>query len=334
MRERILARRITAATASLQSQPGGYPRASQAGAMEEKIKLLQGRVEGLIDEYPDLTGPFKRLEKDFGYSRAWFGLGTLAACTLLLWAIGGMELIVNLVGFCYPAYASFKAIDGTTKDHTQWLAYWMIFGFLLILEPVLSWVPLYSWIKLFGLVACYHPKTRGASQVYQLVRPVVVELVPGIKSAKSRATVVPEVTTKKGCTLQVTVESASGLPPVEGGTATTYCVLSVKDAASGQELGTRNKTKTRAATLDPEWGEQVVKHIDSRSSLKGYELVTTVYHKTGIGADEAIGEVKIPLASLESGWKQRIEEKLQEVKGASPTVEVSGAIALSLELAE
>jgi len=53
---------------------------------------------------------------------------------LILLNIGG-ALITHLVGFLYPAYASFKAIESSSKeDDTLWLTYWTTFGFLSIAE--------------------------------------------------------------------------------------------------------------------------------------------------------------------------------------------------------
>jgi receptor expression-enhancing protein 5/6 len=47
----------------------------------------------------------------------------------VLFALGGAKLVSDLVGFVYPAYASFKAIDSADpNDDTQWLTYWVVFA--------------------------------------------------------------------------------------------------------------------------------------------------------------------------------------------------------------
>lgn len=60
------------------------------------------------------------------------------------------QLVCNLIGFVYPAYASVKAIESSRKDDdTKWLTYWVVFAYLSTLEffsdILLSWVPFY-WL--------------------------------------------------------------------------------------------------------------------------------------------------------------------------------------------
>ena len=48
------------------------------------------------------------MEANYGGSRAYWFLALFTSVSLVLYLIGGLALIVNLVGFCYPAFASFK----------------------------------------------------------------------------------------------------------------------------------------------------------------------------------------------------------------------------------
>ena len=111
------------------------------------------------------------------------GLFTLIPVMLIVYLLGGGRLIVNLIGFLYPAIKSFKAIESqTSKDDVQWLTYWIIYGSFSISEHALSFIvnaiPHYWLIKIAFLMWCYLPKTQGATKVYdKLLKPYVVPAI-------------------------------------------------------------------------------------------------------------------------------------------------------------
>jgi TB2/DP1, HVA22 family len=76
---------------------------------------------------------------------------TILFLGLLTW-VGGSKLLVDLLGFVYPAYMSFKSMDTNSGDDTQWLTYWICFSALSIVETMLAFVtaliPMYFWIKI------------------------------------------------------------------------------------------------------------------------------------------------------------------------------------------
>ena len=106
---------------------------------------------------------------------------------------GGAKLLSDLLGFIYPAYASFKAIDSADpNDDTQWLTYWVVFACFSIVESaltfVVSWIPFYFFVKLAFLVWLYHPSTLGAVVVYgQVVRPFVMPYIGGAAAGEKKA---------------------------------------------------------------------------------------------------------------------------------------------------
>jgi hypothetical protein len=80
------------------------------------------------------------------------------ACLVLLGAVtalGGAKLLVDVVGFVYPAYMSFKSMDGNCDD-SQWLTYWVVFSAMSLTETVFSFVtafiPMYFWLKIIIIV--------------------------------------------------------------------------------------------------------------------------------------------------------------------------------------
>ena len=124
-----------------------------------------------------MTGPLATLADTLKISKLWIaGMGVLFTTLFLFFGLGA-NLLCNLVGFLYPAYESFKAIEsGNREDNVQWLIYWVVFGCFHIaeigIEILLSWFPFYYAFKLGFLVYCFLPSTRGAQFVYgNIIKP-------------------------------------------------------------------------------------------------------------------------------------------------------------------
>jgi receptor expression-enhancing protein 5/6 len=114
------------------------------------------------------------------------------------------DLLSNLLGFVYPAYMSFKAIESPGRDDDkQWylkltrLTYWVVFGCLNLIEyfsdMILYWMPFYFFFKCtFRLniaALCLYlalPQTRGAEAVYQkVIKPFVLKAESEVKEKTS-----------------------------------------------------------------------------------------------------------------------------------------------------
>jgi len=98
-------------------------------------------------------------------------------------------LIVDLVGFVYPAYESFKSMDSGSQDDTQWLTYWVVFSFVSIFESLFGFfvniIPFYFWIKIAAIIWMYYPTTRGAETIYeQALRPLLLPYLDMAKPTK------------------------------------------------------------------------------------------------------------------------------------------------------
>merc|ERR1711865_635181 len=100
-------------------------------------------------------------------------LAIIAVVVLLIINLLGFDgILVNIAGFAYPAYASFKAIETPEKaDDKQWLTYWVVFAFFNLLETITdlfkSWIPFYFYLKLAFLVALFHPEVLLATTLYE-----------------------------------------------------------------------------------------------------------------------------------------------------------------------
>ena len=96
-------------------------------------------------------------------------------------------MISDLVGFVYPAYMSFKALEGGKNvdgDATQWMTYWIVFCGLTLIESTFPSVA--EYFKWYYVVKCgfvfwlYHPKTQGAEVIYTTaIRPLVTPWISG-----------------------------------------------------------------------------------------------------------------------------------------------------------
>ncbi|CAL5361800.1 unnamed protein product [Camellia sinensis] len=72
----------------------------------------------------------------------------------------------------YPLYASVMAIESPSKvDDEQWLAYWILYSFLtlmeMLLQPILQWIPIWYDIKLAFVAWLVLPQFRGAAFIYE-----------------------------------------------------------------------------------------------------------------------------------------------------------------------
>ena len=96
--------------------------------------------------------------------------GGIVIALILVFGVG-IASLSSLVGFVYPAWKSFEAIESKIKgDDTQWLVYWVIFAIFSIMEVfvdlVLYWIPFYYAFKLAFLLWAMLPQTKGAKFLY------------------------------------------------------------------------------------------------------------------------------------------------------------------------
>ena len=83
----------------------------------------------------------------------------------------GAGVLCNLIGFLYPAFKSFQALENRSSNEiSQWLIYWVIFSVFSIIEVfinvVLYWIPYYYSFKFAFLMWAMVPQTRGAKFLY------------------------------------------------------------------------------------------------------------------------------------------------------------------------
>merc|ERR1712230_243194 len=126
------------------------------------------RIEAFIDKIEAL----QTLEDKTQVKKLYIA-AALAVVTVVFILFGfGAGLLCNFVGFVYPAFASFKALDSKNEgEERNWLIYWVVYScFCLVegfLEYVLFWVSFYYPIKLAFLCFLFLPQTQGAKKLYE-----------------------------------------------------------------------------------------------------------------------------------------------------------------------
>ncbi|VDK31309.1 unnamed protein product [Gongylonema pulchrum] len=125
---------------------------------------------------------FSQLEEKTQLPREQISYGMMGLIAVYLIIGSAAQLLCNLIGFGYPAYASVKAIRTEDKeDDTQWLVYWTVFAFYSLFDffadAIMRAVPLYWIVKVIFLLYLYLPQTYGAQIIYEkYINPMIAGL--------------------------------------------------------------------------------------------------------------------------------------------------------------
>ncbi|CAJ0763140.1 13230_t:CDS:2, partial [Entrophospora sp. SA101] len=87
---------------------------------KEKFRYYNSLADKELAKYPQVN----KLEQTTGVPKTYLAAGVLSIVSILIFFNFWGELLSNLIGWLYPAYASFKAVESAEKtDDTQWLTY-------------------------------------------------------------------------------------------------------------------------------------------------------------------------------------------------------------------
>merc|ERR1712224_209002 len=136
-------------------------RETNMAAADEKP--MMERFESFLDRIEFMN----MLEEKAGIKKLYIAAGLAAVLVLFILFCFGAALLCNFVGFVYPAYASFKALESNnSNDDRLWLTYWVV----------------YSCFCLFL------PQTQGAQKLYDVVlRPALKPYIGIIDGAATAA---------------------------------------------------------------------------------------------------------------------------------------------------
>jgi len=93
------------------------------------------------------------------------GFCLLCWFAFMLWGIIG-KCICFVIGFLYPMYGSFLAVEDGDKDQAlKWVKYWMVFTSFTMFEyfgySVIHWIPFYVIAKIIFFIWLVNPVTQG-----------------------------------------------------------------------------------------------------------------------------------------------------------------------------
>jgi len=123
---------------------------------------------------------FDTISEKTSISRSFIFLGFLAFSSMILLSSHGPDLICNLFGFLYPAYATYKTLrrEAGYNEGDFWLMYWVVFGLFTVMENVFDPYfdeggSVYLLFKCLFLLWAFLPQTKGASMIFsRFVLPV------------------------------------------------------------------------------------------------------------------------------------------------------------------
>jgi len=146
---------------------------------QQRFLEYMAQLDKELSKYPMLL----TLEEKTNVPKA-YGAVAATFTFLCLIFINALALPVsNIVGWAFPAYLSFRAIESPGhEDDIQWLTYWVVFGFFTFLESialrvVLYYFPYYFPVKTAFVLWLQLPATKGAHVFYHSVfRPVLLNI--------------------------------------------------------------------------------------------------------------------------------------------------------------
>ncbi|KAF9213096.1 ER membrane protein DP1/Yop1 [Podila verticillata] len=142
-------------------------------SIQVKARYYNAQLDKELDKIPQLN----QFQKQTGVPKTYLAIGGGSLVALLIFFNFAGKFLSNTIGFVYPAYRSFLALESAGHDDDR---QWSVYGFLSILETftdmLLYWFPFYFFLKTVFLLWLMIPTFNGASVVYiRILRPFLIQ---------------------------------------------------------------------------------------------------------------------------------------------------------------
>lgn len=136
-------------------------------SFQDRIQNHLSSADKELSKYP----VFNNFEKQTSVPKVYAVLGVLGLYFFFVFFNFGGQILTNFAGFIIPGYYSLEALFTAGKaDDTQWLTYWVVFGFLTVFESLINavyWFPFYYTFKLIFTLWLALPQTGGAQLIFR-----------------------------------------------------------------------------------------------------------------------------------------------------------------------
>ncbi|KTW27357.1 hypothetical protein T552_02336 [Pneumocystis carinii B80] len=136
-------------------------------SFQDKLQAHVSRLDKELSQYSYLN----QFERQWGIKKVYAVGAVIGLYFFLIFINVGGRFLSNILGCIIPMYYSVLAIESSNKaNNIQWLSYWVIYGFLILIEhyeqSLLYWLPFYYFFKSIFILYLSLPQFNGAQTIY------------------------------------------------------------------------------------------------------------------------------------------------------------------------
>ncbi|KAG0360763.1 ER membrane protein DP1/Yop1 [Podila minutissima] len=142
-------------------------------SIQAKARYYNAQLDKELSKIPQLN----QFQTQTGVPKTYVAIGGGSLVALLIFFNFAGKFLSNTIGFVYPAYRSFQALESVGHDDDR---QWSVYGFLSILESftdmLMYWFPFYFFLKTMFLLWLMIPTFNGATVIYtRVLRPFLAQ---------------------------------------------------------------------------------------------------------------------------------------------------------------